>query len=108
MAIYFQRLSVYHLPPAAAIVSVFLPLGPCGQGDFAILQMSSVIRNLTKTTGVGLGGGSLYDSTEQMIMSNAIYGFDRLCSNNLGIGVLLVDDRNFEHHKNGECFIVTI
>jgi tellurite resistance protein TehA-like permease len=32
--IYFQRLSLHKLPPKALIVSVFLPLGPLGQGGF--------------------------------------------------------------------------
>jgi tellurite resistance protein TehA-like permease len=34
MAIYLQRLALFKLPPKAAIVSVFLPLGPLGQGSF--------------------------------------------------------------------------
>lgn len=39
---YFHRLSVYHLPPREVIVSVFLPLGPIGQGSFALIQLSKV------------------------------------------------------------------
>lgn len=73
MAIYFQRLSVHHLPPRAAIVSVLLPLGPCGQGSFAILQFSKVIRQLATTTGTGLGNASSYDADTQIMMANAIY-----------------------------------
>ena len=34
LVIYFQRLTVYKLPPREVIVSVFLPLGPLGQGGF--------------------------------------------------------------------------
>lgn len=34
MVIYFQRLTLHKLPPKAMIVSVFLPLGPLGQGGF--------------------------------------------------------------------------
>lgn len=34
MVIYFQRLTLHKLPPKAVIVSVFLPLGPLGQGGF--------------------------------------------------------------------------
>lgn len=33
--IYLQRLTLHKLPPKAVIVSVFLPLGPLGQGGFA-------------------------------------------------------------------------
>lgn len=39
MVMYFHRLTTYHLPPREVIVSVFLPLGPLGQGGFAIMQL---------------------------------------------------------------------
>ncbi|KAK8048109.1 hypothetical protein PG996_016173 [Apiospora saccharicola] len=39
LVIYFQRLTMHSLPPREVIVSVFLPLGPLGQGAFAILQL---------------------------------------------------------------------
>lgn len=32
--IYLQRLTLHKLPPKAVIVSVFLPLGPLGQGGY--------------------------------------------------------------------------
>ena len=32
--IYLQRLQLHKLPPKAVIVSVFLPLGPLGQGGY--------------------------------------------------------------------------
>jgi tellurite resistance protein TehA-like permease len=73
MAIYFQRLAVHHLPPRATIVSVFLPLGPCGQGSFALLQFAKVVRKLADDTGVGLGNGSSFDRQSQQIMALAIY-----------------------------------
>lgn len=34
MVIYFHRLTVYKLPPKEVIVSIFLPMGPLGQGSF--------------------------------------------------------------------------
>lgn len=34
LVLYFQRLTVYKLPPQEVIVSVFLPLGPLGQGMY--------------------------------------------------------------------------
>jgi tellurite resistance protein TehA-like permease len=39
MTIYFHRLAIYKLPPQEVIVSVFLPLGPMGQGGYAIMQL---------------------------------------------------------------------
>ena len=34
ICIYLQRLMFHKLPPKATLVSVFLPLGPLGQGGF--------------------------------------------------------------------------
>lgn len=42
LTIYFHRLTVHHLPPREVIVSVFLPLGPLGQGSFALMQLGKV------------------------------------------------------------------
>ncbi|KAF2706045.1 C4-dicarboxylate transporter/malic acid transport protein-like protein [Pleomassaria siparia CBS 279.74] len=37
LVIYFHKLAVYKLPPQEVIVSVFLPVGPLGQGGFGIM-----------------------------------------------------------------------
>ncbi|RFU25517.1 hypothetical protein B7463_g10822, partial [Scytalidium lignicola] len=42
LVIYFQRLTVHKLPPREVIVSVFLPLGPLGQGGFGLMQLGKV------------------------------------------------------------------
>ncbi|KAK7181310.1 hypothetical protein PSPO01_12604 [Paraphaeosphaeria sporulosa] len=42
LTIYFHRLAVYKLPPNEVIVSVFLPLGPMGQGGYAIMQLGKL------------------------------------------------------------------
>lgn len=34
ITVYFQRLALHKIPPRQVIVSVFLPLGPLGQGSF--------------------------------------------------------------------------
>ncbi|CAO2655282.1 Nn.00g103460.m01.CDS01 [Neocucurbitaria sp. VM-36] len=39
MGMYFHRLAIYKLPPQEVIVSVFLPLGPMGQGGYAAMQL---------------------------------------------------------------------
>ncbi|ORY73240.1 voltage-dependent anion channel-domain-containing protein [Leucosporidium creatinivorum] len=46
MVIYFQRLAVHHLPPRELIVSTFLPLGPCGQGGFALIELGRIALDL--------------------------------------------------------------
>lgn len=50
LVIYFHRLTFHHLPGREVIVSVFLPLGPLGQGGFAIMQLGKVARTTFPTT----------------------------------------------------------
>jgi tellurite resistance protein TehA-like permease len=42
LVIYFHRLAMHKLPPREVIVSVFLPLGPLGQGGFALMQLGKI------------------------------------------------------------------
>ncbi|KAH8809938.1 malate permease [Hyaloscypha sp. PMI_1271] len=51
LVIYFQRLTLHALPPREVIVSVFLPLGPLGQGGFAIMNLGSVAIEVFVETG---------------------------------------------------------
>jgi tellurite resistance protein TehA-like permease len=51
LVIYFQRLTLHALPPREVIVSVFLPLGPLGQGGFAIQNLGSVAVQVFAKTG---------------------------------------------------------
>ncbi len=68
LVIYFLRLQIHDLPPKEVIVSVFLPIGPLGQGGFGIQQLGKVsLAILPKTAAFGSvdadvlhGGGVLY------------------------------------------------
>lgn len=65
LVMYFQRLTVHKLPPREVIVSVFLPLGPLGQGGFALMQLGKVALRLFPATHTlkaagGHGGEILY------------------------------------------------
>ena len=42
LTVYFQRLAVHKLPSKEVIVSVFLPLGPLGQGGFAAMELGKM------------------------------------------------------------------
>ena len=42
LALYFHRLTIHSLPPREVIVSVFLPIGPLGQGGFGIQKLGEV------------------------------------------------------------------
>ncbi|KAH8691960.1 putative MFS transporter [Talaromyces proteolyticus] len=48
--IYLQRLTLHKLPPKALIVSVFLPLGPLGQGGYAIQKLGLLAQSLFPKT----------------------------------------------------------
>jgi tellurite resistance protein TehA-like permease len=41
IVLYLQRLLLHHLPPREVIVSSWLPVGPIGQGGFAIIELVS-------------------------------------------------------------------
>lgn len=45
LVIYLQRLALHKLPPKAAIVSVFLPLGPLGQGGYGYVERIPLSRS---------------------------------------------------------------
>lgn len=53
LTVYFYRLSVHKLPESSLIVSVFLPLGPFGQGAYGIMQLAKVTRSLALSDGLG-------------------------------------------------------
>lgn len=65
LVIYFQRLTLHHLPPIEVAVSVFLPLGPLGQGGYGIMQLGKVSmtifpQTLTLSEGLTNSGDILY------------------------------------------------
>ena len=78
MVIYFQRLTVHKLPPRDVIVSVFLPLGPFGEGGFAVMQLGKVALTLFPRTNTlpaagGHAGPILY--VAGLLMALIMWGF---------------------------------
>lgn len=58
LAVYFLRLTTCHLPPREVVVSTFLPLGPLGQGSFAVMQLGKVAHEIfSKTDTLPVVGG---------------------------------------------------
>jgi tellurite resistance protein TehA-like permease len=51
LVVYFQRLTIHKLPPREVIVSVFLPLGPLGQGGYGIQKLGMVAMKIFPQTG---------------------------------------------------------
>lgn len=90
MCLYFQRLVVHKseslrtsfhrvltpltVPTPAMTISLFLPIGPCGQSAFVFLQLALVLRKLQAETGIGIGGGGNLSRAEHEIVTLAIYG----------------------------------
>jgi tellurite resistance protein TehA-like permease len=42
LVLYYHRLTMHKIPPPAIISSVFLPLGPLGEGGFGIMKIGQV------------------------------------------------------------------
>lgn len=61
LALYFHRLTVHSLPPREVIVSVFLPIGPLGQGGFGIQKLGTVALQVLPETQAfsALAGGAV-------------------------------------------------
>ncbi|POR38807.1 Sulfite efflux pump SSU1 [Tolypocladium paradoxum] len=57
LALYFHRLTIHSLPPRDVIVSVFLPVGPLGQGGFGIQQLGKVALTLLPETAIFRAAG---------------------------------------------------
>lgn len=75
MSLYLLRLLVHHVPPREQIVSVFLPLAPCGQGAFGIVQLGAVVRNLAWQDGVALLGDAATQGPEvARSVASSIFG----------------------------------
>lgn len=51
LVMYFHRLTIHKIPPREVIVSVFLPLGPLGQGSFGIMQLGKEAMRVFPNTG---------------------------------------------------------
>ncbi|KAF2453607.1 voltage-dependent anion channel [Lineolata rhizophorae] len=62
LVMYFHRLAMHKLPPREVIVSVFLPLGPLGQGGFGIQKLGAEAMRVFPRTGTlhPLAGDVLY------------------------------------------------
>ena len=73
MSLYYARQAIYKIPPAQLIVSTFLPLGPCGQGAFSLLQLSSVLYKLSLSDQIALPSPNATDPETARIMATAIY-----------------------------------
>ncbi|OMH85486.1 Sulfite efflux pump SSU1 [Zancudomyces culisetae] len=49
ISVYFSRLAFHSLPPPELLISVYLPLGPLGQGAFGIMTLGTVAAKIFPT-----------------------------------------------------------
>ncbi|KAL5366637.1 malate permease [Aspergillus floccosus] len=68
ICVYLQRLMFYKLPPKGMLVSVFLPLGPLGQGSFGIQRLGrSAQTTFPKTNTLSASTGEILYSVGFLI-----------------------------------------
>ncbi|KAJ5098940.1 hypothetical protein N7532_005941 [Penicillium argentinense] len=68
ICIYLQRLMLYKLPPKGMLVSVFLPLGPLGQGSFGIQKLGKSAQTIfPKTSTLSASTGAIFYSVGFLI-----------------------------------------
>lgn len=78
LVIYFHRLTVHKLPPREVIVSVFLPLGPLGQGGFGVMQLGKVAMQVfpvTKSLSAAAGNAGEVLYIVGWLMALIMWGF---------------------------------
>jgi tellurite resistance protein TehA-like permease len=75
LVVYFLRLTIHRLPPREVIVSVFLPLGPLGQGSFGIMQLGKVCAKVfPRTENFGPDSGRVIYSFS-IVVALIIWGY---------------------------------
>ncbi|KIW67387.1 hypothetical protein PV04_06646 [Phialophora macrospora] len=75
MVMYFHRLTIHRLPAREVIVSVFLPLGPLGQGSFGLIQLGRVCAKVfPQTENFGPESGRIIYSFS-IVVALAIWGY---------------------------------
>lgn len=75
LTMYFHRLTIHRLPPREVIVSVFLPLGPLGQGSFGLMQLGKVCAEVfPKTQNFGPDSGKVIFSFS-IVIALIIWGY---------------------------------
>lgn len=75
LGIYFHRLTMHKLPPKEVIVSVFLPLGPLGQGGYALMQLGKVSMQIFPKTDTLVQSAGLTLYVLGFIVALIMWGF---------------------------------
>lgn len=75
VALWLYRTAVYGVPAAAALPSVFVPLGPCGQGSSGIILLGRTVRELAygHPDGVTILPSGATDGLSVLQVADAVY-----------------------------------
>jgi len=75
ITLWIYRTAVGGVPAPGALPSLFLPLGPCGQGSFGIVLLGRTVRDLAYTHGIGFAilPAGVTDNTSILRMADAVY-----------------------------------
>jgi tellurite resistance protein TehA-like permease len=74
---WIHRSMLFGYPPPAAIVSVFLPLGPFGQASFGVVVLGRVLR---ATVHAGVPIAPILDLQTNLVLAEAIYAVSLVVS----------------------------
>lgn len=106
ITLWFYRYALHGLPSPAALPSVFLPLGPCGQGSYGILLLGKVVRDLAYEHDLGF---SVLTGQSARNIADAIYAGGLITALILwGLGLMwyiLASAFFFEHCSRNRSYV---
>lgn len=73
IALIVYRIAIHGPPAGGALASVFLPLGPCGQGSYGIITMGAVARKLAYEYNMPMVPGLGTDAEGMRRIADAMY-----------------------------------
>ena len=79
LGMFYARLTIHKIPQTALTVTIFLPLGPLGQTNYALLRLATVLLKLTRESGAAFAGPSEFPPNEAHMMALAVYGVSIAC-----------------------------
>ncbi|WWC58639.1 uncharacterized protein I303_101183 [Kwoniella dejecticola CBS 10117] len=75
ITIYLHRIIIHGIPCPQQLPSLFLPLGPCGQGSFGIMILGKMVKKLATDHGIGIAiSGDIYVLAEAIYAGGIITG----------------------------------
>ncbi|WFC98919.1 hypothetical protein MYAM1_001652 [Malassezia yamatoensis] len=83
LSMFYARLTIHKIPQAALTVTIFLPIGPLGQCNYALLRLSSALLQITRESGAAFAAPTQFSANDAHSMAAAVYGVS------IAIGLML-------------------